>query len=231
MNGDSPLAYFRPNFDVPWRGAPPVDESPKNRRIRPKSPLNDRLKMEPLKGAPWSPTSVNPNRTNSPPPIKHVTFLGLPPRPKSAYDGDGKGRRRSPSSSIRRRRRSQSPPTKKTTRSSHRSKSSSCDSSSSSVRRKRTTRIHQNRLQRRTLTNKTVAPFWLKSTSTGMDRASLKTLHPDEFKPKIFPSNSLENVLESTSKRRNKILSHEMLDHAMRGEVSQMWSCSFFLIF
>jgi hypothetical protein len=188
MNASSPLASFRPNFDHPWRGAPPKSP-PKERKPR-------------LSGGkpPWSPSSKNPR--------KHVTFdeTGMPPRPHMNT------RRRRPQRGSR----SQSPPRIRQSKSKAKSKTKA----KSTPKKRSLLHLRYRSKNNKVVTTTTIAPYWISSDKGPSSPNSL--IHPNNYQPVEFPLNDLQKILDSNPKRRQRILPFEMIDAAMRGNLTKI---------
>ena len=198
---NSPLASFRPNFDLPWRGAPPIEA------------VNNQKRPKQRKGKPpWSPSATSPTRAQSPPIRKRVTFSTLPPRPSSS---SLKRNSKSPTKNIRNRRKSKS-----------RSKSKSKSKLLTLSQQKRSLlHLHQHHSSNKyNTTTKAIAPYWMKSNTDeqGPSSPTSLTLHPNQYLPAPYTANDLQILLDQQSKKRNRILGHEMLDAAMRGDVTKV---------
>jgi hypothetical protein len=189
----SPLASFRPDFDLPWRGAPPIVKE-KPRKMKAES-----------KKKPWSPASKNLKSTR-----KTVTFSNLPPRPKSSSLGLRRNKK-----SIRQRPKSGDWQGRNNSRLKSRSKSRS-KSTSRKSRSPTNMGLRQLYKSNMIIDNKIIAPYWHVASNTNKAVA----LHPNEYQASKYES--LEKILANEPKRRNKNLSHEMIDAAMRGELTKV---------
>ena len=198
----SPLASFRPNFDTPWRGAPPLE---------PVAKTTVRLRSN---KKPWSPSSISPSKTIAAAArttTKRVTFA-LPPRPKSSAS---RSRHREKKPHRRNSRNSNQSPHMQQRR--HRKKKSN---NSASQKRVLPThlRLRQQRQQSTSIQSNTIAPYWIADQGP----SSPTSLHPDEYQATQYSSTSLQQAIDAQPKRRHKILGHEMIDAAMRGELTKV---------